>query len=198
MTNEDPCAPTGLRTNYGHTDRYDLVCNHTVYGLTCEDYEAMRDRAQDACEICRIPDHETTRGQLVIDHFQSKDLFFVRGLLCDRCNSVMSRHDRTAPWGPASLPLADKARAYHLNAFGQPTPEEFQRADEVISERRGYARSVDKTAMPPRSQRKPRGTNFLRLDHGPKAIARGIRNYLTPTQLARLIELLTEDGPPGP
>lgn len=193
MTIEEPHTSTGLRTNYGHSRRFDVLCNHTAYGLTCEDYEAMRDRAQDRCEICGTPDHETKRGHLVIDHFQAKDLFIVRGLLCDRCNSVMSRHDRTAPWGPASLPFAKKARAYHLNAFSQPSVEEFQRADEVIAGRRGYVRSEDKTAAPQPLRRKRRGSNFLRLDHGPKSIARGLRNYLTPTQIARVIELLSQE-----
>lgn len=193
MMNDATSAPVARRTDYGHSDRFDVLCNHTAYGLTCEDYEAMRDRAQDKCEICNTPDHQTTRGRLIIDHFQSKDLFFVRGLLCDRCNSVMSRHDRTRPWGPASLPFADKARTYHLNAFGRPTPEELQRADEAIQQRRGYARREDKISNPPRAHRKPRGANFLRLDHGPKAIARGLRSYLTPAQIARLVELLTNE-----
>jgi len=193
VTIEKLPASTGLRTNYGHSQRFDTLCNHTAYGLTCEDYEAMRDRAQDSCEICGTPDHETKRGQLVIDHFQAKNLFFVRGLLCDRCNSVMSRHDRTAPWGPATLPFAEKARAYHLNASSHPSAEEFQLADEVIGGRSGYARHEDRAAAPQPLHRKPRGANFLRLDHGPKNIARGLRNYLTPAQLSRVIELLSRE-----
>ncbi|MGJ3559001.1 endonuclease domain-containing protein [Streptomyces sp. INA 01156] len=107
--------------SYGHARRPDLRCAHVLYRLTCDEYEAMRDRAQDRCELCGIPDHETPRGQLVIDHFEAQRVaFFVRGLLCDRCNSVMQRHDGSAPWGPASRPFAEKARAYHLNAFSQP------------------------------------------------------------------------------
>ncbi|MGY3199806.1 endonuclease domain-containing protein [Streptomyces sp. TE5632] len=124
------------RGSYGHARRPDLRCAHVLYRLTCDECEAMRDRAQDRCELCGIPDHETPRGQLVIDHFEAQRVaFFVRGLLCDRCNSVMQRHDGSAPWGPASRPFAEKARAYHLNAFSQPGDEKFRLADEAIRRR---------------------------------------------------------------
>ncbi|WP_434593441.1 endonuclease domain-containing protein [Streptomyces sp. A5-4] len=117
-----------------------------MHRLTCDEYEAMRDRAQERCEICNRPDRETPRGELVIDHFQGGGAWFVRGLLCDRCNSVMQRHDGTAPWGPASRPFAAKARAYHLNAFGAPSKETLQLADAAIhsrlERRAGLTRSI--------------------------------------------------------
>lgn len=174
----------------GHSQRVDLACNHEAYGLTCNDYDAMRARAREACEICQTPERDTTRGQLVIDHFQGDDLFIVRGLLCDRCNSVMSRHDRTAEWGPASLPWKDKARTYHLNAFSQPTDDELRRAAEVIASRTPYSvRNRPPLPKTPRREQSPR----VHLNHGPKQIARAIRKHLTPRQISRLIELLTED-----
>ncbi|MFF1834161.1 endonuclease domain-containing protein [Streptomyces sp. NPDC058231] len=133
----NPVRIASRRTDYGHARRPDLKCTHVYsYRLTCDEYEAMRDRAQDRCEICDRLDRETPRGELVIDHFAGgKGVWFVRGLLCDRCNSVMQRHDGTAPWGPASRPFAIKARAYHLGAFGEPTREVLTRADEVIRDR---------------------------------------------------------------
>ncbi|GAA2948786.1 endonuclease domain-containing protein [Kitasatospora cinereorecta] len=131
-------APASLAryADYGHSKRPDVPCTHTYeHRLTCSDYDAMRDRAQGRCEICATPDHATPRGQLVIDHFRGTGYRITRGLVCDRCNSVMSRHDGTAPWGPASLPFAERARAYHLNAFGRPSAEQLQRADAEIRRR---------------------------------------------------------------
>ncbi|MFD4315057.1 endonuclease domain-containing protein [Streptomyces sp. NPDC058548] len=123
--------------DYGHSKRSDVPCTHKYeHRLTCDEYDAMRDRAQGECELCDTPDHETPRGQLVIDHFRGRRFRIIRGLICDRCNSVMSRHDATAPWGPASLPFAERARAYHLNAFSRPTVELLQRADAEIELRR--------------------------------------------------------------
>ncbi|MYX33444.1 MULTISPECIES: endonuclease domain-containing protein [unclassified Streptomyces] len=136
-TDDGPKATQCL--DYGHTRRPNRRCTHDLYRLSCAQYDAMRDRAQDRCEICGVLDRETPRGQLVIDHFEARGVFFVRGLLCDRCNSVMQRHDRSAPWGPRSLPFADKARAYHLNAFGEPGPDRLRRADEAIRNRRNWS-----------------------------------------------------------
>lgn len=191
MTEETTSSPSVRRSNYGHSQREDLLCTHFAYDLSCAAYDEMRDRAADACEICRTPDRETKRGRLVIDHFQGGGLFIVRGLLCDKCNSVMSRHDRNAPWGPASLPWKDEARAYHLNAFGKPSPDELRRADEYIQNRNTYKPGlVAITQMKPLV---PRGVPYVRLDHGPKQIARKLRDCLNDEQLARLVELLTED-----
>lgn len=132
MDEKRPC-----RTDYGHSKRPGVKCTHALmYRLTCDEYEAMRDRADGRCEICNRPDTETPRGELVIDHFSEPGVWFVRGLLCDRCNSVMQRHDGTAHWGPASRPFAAQARAYHLNAFGRPSAEVLKRADDVIQRRR--------------------------------------------------------------
>lgn len=191
MTDDTPHTTPVRRSDYGHTERFDLQCTHTLYGLTCEAYDALRDRAKDACEICRTPDRQTTRGKLIIDHFQGGGIFFVRGLLCDRCNSVMSRHDRTAPWGPASLPFKEKARAYHLNAWDKPTPEEFARADEYIQSHGTYS---PRRYSPSASRVRPtKGEPIARLDRGPKHLAKKLRSHLTDEQLARLIAFLTDD-----
>ncbi|MGA5496682.1 endonuclease domain-containing protein [Streptomyces cinereoruber] len=132
-----PMAPPVIwRTDYGHRRRPDLLCPHEGYGLTCDTYESMRDRAQDRCEICGLLDRDTLRGQIVIDHFRGGGVFFVRGLVCDRCNALMSRHDGTALWGPKTLPGKAAARAYHLRAFEKPSPEELERADGEILRRK--------------------------------------------------------------
>lgn len=191
MENAKTPSTRGRRTDYGHTERFDLNCTHTLYGLTCEAYDALRDRAEDACEICRTPDHQTTRGKLVIDHFQGAGLFFVRGLLCDKCNSVMSRHDRTAPWGPASLPFKEKARAYHLDAWDKPTAEELALADEYIQSRSTYSPIGFPSPRPKIHVRT--GKPYVRLDQGTTRIAQKLRKYLSPEQLARVIALLAAD-----
>lgn len=166
------------------------ACTHFLkFGMTCDEYDQLKARAASRCELCQTPEEKTTRGSLVIDHFEGGGIWFVRGLLCDRCNAVMSRHDRTATWGPSSLPWAEKAREYHLNAFGEPSPEDFERAEDCIQARTPYAvrdRILPKPISRARRARVPR----VRLDHGPKHIAREIRSHLTAEQIGRLIDLL--------
>jgi hypothetical protein len=173
-----PAAPAAARrADYGH-QQLPALCTHAVtYRLTCDEYEAMRDRAEDRCEICRRRDRDTPRGELVIDHFQGRGVWFVRGLLCDRCNALMQRHDGTAPWGPATRALAAEARAYHLRAFGEPSAEELERADELIQ---GRCTALRARLEPAPDEAAP----------DLEAIARDLRTSLTPAQVARLAELL--------
>jgi recombination endonuclease VII len=163
------------------------VCNHFLkYDMSCDDFDRLRARANGHCELCEAPESDTPRGALVIDHFQGDGLFFVRGLICDRCNSVMSRHDRTAAWGPASLPWREKARAYHLAAFARPTAEEFSRADQYIASRRPY-KVKDRDLVVARPQ-----TLQVRLDRSVTEIAKKLRRHLSDKQRARLVELLSK------
>ncbi|GAA2929476.1 endonuclease domain-containing protein [Streptomyces enissocaesilis] len=164
------------------------ACNHFMkYGMTCDDFDRLRARAGGQCELCKTPEQETPRGALIIDHFQGAGLFFVRGLICDRCNSVMSRHDRTAAWGPSSLPWANKARAYHLAAFERPSPEEFERAEQYIASRKPYV--VKDRILPPVKRPK---VPHIRLDRPLSQIATKLRRHLNAAQVARLIELLSK------
>ncbi|WP_405759520.1 endonuclease VII domain-containing protein [Streptomyces sp. NBC_01420] len=174
--------PAGRRTDYGHDNGNAGTCRHaTAYGLTCTQYEAMRDRARDCCELCATPGPETGRGALVIDHFSSKKVSFVRGLLCDRCNALMARHDGTAPWGPSTEHRRDEARTYHLAAFAAPTAEQYARADEVIAERcRALA-----TRFEPRPVREAPP-----VDPVLQPIADDLLSRLHPDQVARLAVLL--------
>lgn len=155
--------------------------------MTCDDYDRLCRRANGRCELCQTPEAKTVRGALVIDHFQARNLFFVRGLLCDRCNSVMSRHDRTATWGPSSLPFKEKARAYHLAAFGEPTPEEFAQAEQAIQSRKPYA--VKDRILPHVVRPK---VAYVRMDRPLPEIAKKLRRHLNDAQVAQLVELLSD------
>ncbi|MEU2487114.1 endonuclease domain-containing protein [Streptomyces sp. NPDC012617] len=140
MINDAPsglpsAAPTPFSLPRFHSQSAGTPCTHAAYRLSCDEYDAMRQRAWGRCEICDKADDETPRGLLVIDHFQGMEVWFVRGLLCDRCNAVMQRHDGMAPWGPATRPFLTRARAYHLCAFGEPDMDVLDRADEVIRDR---------------------------------------------------------------
>jgi hypothetical protein len=99
-----------------------LVCNHySTYGLTCDHYDDMRQRAGYRCEICRLPEGEAKRGKLVVDHHSGRGgiEWHIRGLLCDRCNSLMSRIDGHAR-GSGNRRLEAEARAYAANSWQVP------------------------------------------------------------------------------
>lgn len=131
MDETAPSTPVRL-FGHGHNPRADLDCTHSLYGLTCGNYESLCGRARNCCEICETPSAETRRGTLVIDHFQAAALFFVRGLLCDRCNAVMARHDRKQVWGPKTRPWAAKAAKYHAKSWGA-TAEDLALAAQYIA-----------------------------------------------------------------
>lgn len=190
-----PDSPSAESARSGSTvNRHvaaDKICTHfDTYGLLCDEYDQLRARAKDACEVCETPEQDTARGALVIDHFQYRDVWFVRGLLCDRCNSVMSRHDRAVVWGPASLPYAEKAHEYHLNAFGRPSADEFNRAAVYIATRKPF----DVKTVPRLARNSKKAPMRVRLDNGVKHIARSLLRHLSRRQLNELIELLTEDS----
>lgn len=67
------------------------TCQHTVYYLTCEQFEELWAYASGRCQICGRAPEETPSGQLGIDHDNrsGKDFGDVRGLLCNKCNSGM-------------------------------------------------------------------------------------------------------------
>lgn len=68
-------------------------CHHSMYRLTCEDFNQLYEYAKGCCQICKTPEADTKRGKLVIDHAPRYGFIAVRGLLCDKCNSLMSRAD---------------------------------------------------------------------------------------------------------
>lgn len=85
-------------------------CNHLIYKLTCEDYEALIARCGNRCEICGIPGEQAPRNKLFIDHDHRYGLYAIRGLLCARCNILMRDVDRCRR-------VDDRATAYMANAW---------------------------------------------------------------------------------
>lgn len=56
------------------------------YGITLADYEAMLIEQDGACKICQ---QKPVRMRLSVDHCHATGK--VRGLLCERCNSLLGR-----------------------------------------------------------------------------------------------------------
>lgn len=118
------------------------ICHHFQrFDLDCDEYDQLRKRAAGRCEICKTPEEDTTRGRLIIEHYHHGDLWFVRGLVCDKCNRVMASHDRSIAWGPATRPHAERAAEFHRNAWGA-TPEEIEQASQDIAERTPWTRRL--------------------------------------------------------
>lgn len=82
---------------------------HRHYLLTCDELTELRDRCANRCEICGLPGERNDRGSLFIDHDGSRGYWAVRGLLCNRCNTLLGK----APSGA----LTDEQRAYLANAW---------------------------------------------------------------------------------
>lgn len=64
------------------------------YGITIEEYQEMLKQQNGVCAICQQPEKVTWKGQeipLAVDHCHITGK--VRGLLCNRCNRVLSLFD---------------------------------------------------------------------------------------------------------
>lgn len=109
-----------------------LPCHHfDMHGVTCDEYDQMRERAAGSCEICRTPEPLTGGKRLVIDHFQAPRMWIVRGLLCDRCNSLMSKFDGTKNWGSDRAEREPLAAAYQERCWQQISQQERSRMESI-------------------------------------------------------------------
>lgn len=63
---------------------------HELYRMDCAEFEALRARAGGHCEACGMAEEDAALGKLVIDHAHEYGLGAVRGLVCSRCNSLLS------------------------------------------------------------------------------------------------------------
>lgn len=185
MYNERVTSPRKTETRHHPEGK---TCFHfTRYRLTCDEYDALRARANGRCEICGTPEGETAQRRLVIDHFHAKNgASFVRGLLCDRCNNeVMACVDGVRPWG-AYRDLEANGRKYEANSWQTPSPA-------------AMAQMAVRQEMHPR-RRRPRQTPdrsrtsviVIPSRRGTAVMAESLRDWLTPEELAELVTLLAQ------
>lgn len=119
--------------------RLGVNCTHAAFhGIGCEEYAELVAAAGDVCQICGVRGADTARGELVIDHVpqpQGPEPHKVRGLLCDKCNSLMSKVDGTKPWD-ANRSHEDAARRYAENAWylTHPLQPPHRTPDEITSD----------------------------------------------------------------
>ena len=85
------------------------------YGITRDDFNLMWSSQKGLCKICEVPltnieidgDTRNKSNTCVVDH--EHDTFFVRGLLCSRCNKGLGLFDD-------SVEKLEKACKYLINA----------------------------------------------------------------------------------
>lgn len=89
------------------------TCTHRIYGLTCEVYDALAERAAGQCEFCGREWSPADRVRPQVDHDHTVSQTAVRGLVCAKCNAHMRRVDSGER--PIDEPTqAYLARAWHL------------------------------------------------------------------------------------
>lgn len=167
-----------------HRSKDGKLCFHyTLYGLTCDEYDAMRARAGGHCEICGVPEELTKRKRLVVDHFHAGRASFIRGLLCDTCNtSVMPCIDGLKAWG-VNRQWEAKAREYEANSWEQPSAAALALMAARVEKQPKYRRRP----MPTRDR-----INAIAVPtrQGVPAMAERLLAYLTPDEIAELVVLL--------
>jgi hypothetical protein len=97
-----------------------MSCTHRVYGMTCEQWEGLRRRAGDLCEMCGKGDYHP----LGVDHDHSLFTGFpaemgirttgwvaVRGVICPKCNAHMRMIDA------GMRPVDERTARYLANAW---------------------------------------------------------------------------------
>jgi hypothetical protein len=116
------------------------TCHHFQYhGLTCDEYDALRARAAGHCELCGTAEPDTGGRRLVVDHYEGNQLRFIRGLLCDRCNSLMSCIDGRKRWGPDRSRVA-AAREYERRSWHQPSRAQWEQVEREQTKRAAQLR----------------------------------------------------------
>jgi hypothetical protein len=71
------------------------------YGITIDDYNAMLTKQKGGCQICGCEPRPGSRLQVDHDHVDGK----VRGLLCNRCNTICG-------WAEDDAGLLEEAAGY--------------------------------------------------------------------------------------
>jgi hypothetical protein len=94
--------------------------HRAAYGIRCPEFDALRTRAEGRCGICGTREEETGGQRLVVDHYGLDEVFFVRGMICDKCNSAMAGADGRRVWYPRPGDIG-RVRAYLGASWHRPT-----------------------------------------------------------------------------
>lgn len=122
------------------------TCQHHSYGMSCDEFKNLEDRAAGSCEMCGTNDRK-----LVIDHDHAAGRSAVRGLLCQQCNLSLGRMEA------GSRIFSDAAAKYleaawHLSYSDRPTLDveravsvrSFSIPDDLWFEAQEAARKVER------------------------------------------------------
>jgi Recombination endonuclease VII len=66
--------------------------NLARYGMSFDDYSAMREAQNQACAICLRPFEDNQRMRAHVDH--NHETGKIRGLVCPKCNYILGRVDK--------------------------------------------------------------------------------------------------------
>lgn len=91
------------------TPEHERCSRHRNYALTCDQFDALLERAGGHCELCGADREDSAWGCLHIDHEHQVGRWAVRGLLCDACNLKLQRGRR--------LPRTPRLERYLANAW---------------------------------------------------------------------------------
>lgn len=98
--NEKNCLSCVIDLKEAASSRYMSTSLKSRYGITLDDYNDMFDKQKGKCDICKTHQMKLNR-KLCVDHCHTTGK--VRGLLCNRCNSML---------GGLESPLRDKGDKY--------------------------------------------------------------------------------------
>lgn len=75
------------RQRRNNPDRFHAVELRRSFGIDRSEYVRMLEEQGGVCAICRLPESDSNRSRLAVDHDHSSGA--IRGLLCRRCNTAL-------------------------------------------------------------------------------------------------------------
>lgn len=196
-TRSGPKMPRPLRrTETRHHPRGKTCHHYEFHELTCDDYDHLRARADGRCELCGTPEADTGGKRLVVDHFAAGEyetagrpgVSFIRGMVCDRCNSMLSAFDGTKRWGPRSKAWQSRAEAYEARSWQQPTAEDRETVAQVRARRYAYLYNAKPVTPLPKENPPPKPVRVPM--HDGQAAAGVLADRMPPEQLEILVASL--------